>query len=1047
MRQSGLIISTLFFAVIISFAITPAAFAICDQGDAPDCICFDDTGDWDAGGPSPTQPIQSVALDTLGMQESCATNIDGDELEKDTGKPYYSIVLGYNTEAGALWAADLMSQGLGSFEHRQAWCSEAISYWHREAGIPYFYGYRNTDWHPQWLVKSVLDLKTWYETEEGGGRGRWIDAGEIDYQDFQPGVNAPVPGAYMAWTGCAKNILTDTWDYYAFAVSHSLMVDEMWIHRDGSGRVFRVEVSFIEGNSSNRVRNTRKWDDLIAFTPQGSQWIGWNDGADGISNTIDDIGLKIYGFGVDLDAAGQPIYDESRLHFVDYKYMRLVSIDPVITEDDEWDNNYASRVPLLKTLASKLRDNNGPKITCSSNEVKCDGMPDGGGNAWSFPKGIKEEVVILVDFLSPNALPLEGVRMFWDPDFLPQNFEVQMGDAKQNFFKTQLTEISQYKPCSESPPVPLMASLDTPKTDIRYVKFIFPKGTFDTNEALMMDLLLPYDEGKYPDTDEVPEDMPVFVDIMPGDCPNEVTPSDSGRITIALLGSDTIAAGGIVVDSLRFNGNTIKPLTTSYEDVATPFIGSAPGCHTLGMDGYTDLLLEYDLNEFVTELGLKSMMPGANAVRVSGQMNQNYDNAPLLGQDFVVILAGDTDIYYPHVASNAKWETEICVINKGNVELSGTMSLYDSKGALLSDKGITLGSHARNELLVGKEFLDAEAIRYIIFTSDSPNVCGYTKFYHEGLYRVAVPAVQSINAGDIYVPHIDSSTKWWTGIALVNTTDAKKTLDINFNTGETKQIALAAGEHTQFNIKDLFEGVSQPNLESAEISPGAGIIGLELFSAGNTLSGVLLKDDAAGTLYFPHVVNNDKWWTGIAAYNPSPSTASLTVSPYTELGTALAPLNVDIDPGGKYLGDADDLKLPEGTAWFKINSSQDLNGFELFGHRNGNLLAGYSVININSKEGVFPKLEQDGWTGIAFVNTADANAKVTLTMYDDDGFQVAEENMTLAAYEKVLGNPEDIFSGSITAGRYLTFSSDKDVVGFQLNASEDGMMLDGLPGM
>jgi hypothetical protein len=121
---------------------------------------------------------------------------------------------------------------------------------------------------------------------------------------------------------------------------------------------------------------------------------------------------------------------------------------------------------------------------------------------------------------------------------------------------------------------------------------------------------------------------------------------------------------------------------------------------------------------------------------------------------------------------------------------------------------------------------------------------------------------------------------------------------------------------------------------------------------------------------------------------------------------------------------------------------------ELFGTGNGNLLAGYSVVNINGTEGVFAKLEDAGWTGIAFVNTSNASAQISLSLYDDEGFEVSpKRTITLGGNAKLVDNPEDIFGGSISAGTYIKFSSDQEVVGFQLNGSRDGMMLDALPGM
>jgi len=69
------------------------------------------------------------------------------------------------------------------------------------------------------------------------------------------------------------------------------MVNEMWVHEGADGKVFCVEISLLEGNSGFRVKDTRRWDDVLSLTPQGSDWIPANK--------------KIYGFGIDLDPTGQ----------------------------------------------------------------------------------------------------------------------------------------------------------------------------------------------------------------------------------------------------------------------------------------------------------------------------------------------------------------------------------------------------------------------------------------------------------------------------------------------------------------------------------------------------------------------------------------------------------------------------------------------------------------------------------------------------------------------------------------------------------------------
>ena len=409
---------------------------------------------------------------------------------------------------------------------------------------------------------------------------------------------------------------------------------------------------------------------------------------------------------------------------------------------------------------------------------------------------------------------------------------------------------------------------------------------------------------------------------------------------------------------------------------------------------------------------------------------------------------GDWKLYYPHVASDNNWETEICVVNTADQVLSGTLDAYDSNGNRIQERDLTLNGNNRMAFAIGDEFGNHQDIGYFVFSADSSNMCGYAKFYQEGRLREAVPAIQGVNTKDIPIPHIASNDIWGTGIALVNTTDIHKTLEIDFNTGQTIQISMSAGEYKSFTIRSLFGGTPQPDIKSAFISGGSGIIGLEFFSRGNLLGGTLLMDDMASTLYFPHIASNASWYTGIAAINPNSLSANLEITPYTDTGNPLDRLYMDIPSEEKYIGTAKSLNLPGETAWLKIDSSLPINGFELFGTTDEKALAGYSVVNISRREGVFPKLDQMGATGLAFVNTTDAIANVVLAVYDDDGFKVAETSFRLAGYGKIVGQANNFFGDLfLSAGTYLKFSSDKDLVGFQLNSSPDATMLDAIPAL
>ena len=416
------------------------------------------------------------------------------------------------------------------------------------------------------------------------------------------------------------------------------------------------------------------------------------------------------------------------------------------------------------------------------------------------------------------------------------------------------------------------------------------------------------------------------------------------------------------------------------------------------------------------------------------------------------VPASLSNLYFSHIASDTTWKTEICIINKsGADELTGVAKAYDNSGTLISSKTVNLKRNGRKSFIVDKDFIQPSKIGYIVFEPDSTAACGYTKFHVSGKYRVAIPATSHINTNDIYIPHIASNNKWWTGLSLVNTTSSNKTITIEFDNSTKKNILLKANAHKVLTISSLFSGIPQPLIKSAIIKNGSGVVGLELFGSYDStgkkyLSGILLSDEATNNLYYPHITKDTKWWTGLVAYNPAALSAHLTIQSYKSDGTALGSKSIDLPGKTKYIGTPGTLNLPVGSAWFQISSNRPISGFELFGTNNGKQLAGYTGVNINSKTGIFPKLEKNGWTGIAFVNLGNSNASVRLKAFNDSGVETATKLLSLKAHEKKVGAAETLFGKTLVNATYITYGSSNDCVGFQLNGSTNGLLLDALPG-
>lgn len=427
------------------------------------------------------------------------------------------------------------------------------------------------------------------------------------------------------------------------------------------------------------------------------------------------------------------------------------------------------------------------------------------------------------------------------------------------------------------------------------------------------------------------------------------------------------------------------------------------------------------------------------------------NSAKYVTATFTTVQPGSAGpLYFPHVAASVPWRTEIALIHTGDQEWAGTLKAYGNSGKLLETLNVVLPPHGRKEMDVAETFADPANIGYLILDAASDAIRGYTKFYREGYDRAALPAVTASNTSILYVPHIASDAEWWTGISLTNTTSKMKGLTITFDNEQSKSITLAANEHRAFTIRELFGGQPREDIHAAVITNASGVIGLELFGSvggSHRLEGIALTGDTASTIDYPHVAG-DEWWTGIVAHNPSSSGCAITITPYTDGGIVLPALTRSVGGMGKYSGEVSALGLSGQAAWIRIDATRPISGFELFGTTDGRQLAAYAAGGRGGAfEGVFPKIEKHGWTGIALVNTEETAAAVRLTAYSDSGAVEAIRDLTLGARAKGVNPAEAFFAEGAGGATYIAYSSDRRITGFQLNGSADGTMLDGLPAL
>jgi len=411
-------------------------------------------------------------------------------------------------------------------------------------------------------------------------------------------------------------------------------------------------------------------------------------------------------------------------------------------------------------------------------------------------------------------------------------------------------------------------------------------------------------------------------------------------------------------------------------------------------------------------------------------------------------------LYFYHVAEKNEWHTELGIVNTNwNQSVRGYLRAYDEEGSVVSESGeIVLGPHARKEIQVESFFANTSDIGYVIFESDdtiTDSVIGYMTYHSDENFRASVQAASADASNECYIPHIASTSNWVTGIAFFNTEPLIKNVTLEFNNGLSKRIELPPFGHRSFSLRSLFNGQSQPDIESARVVNGAGILALEAFFevGSNTaaLAAIALNAAASDILYYPTIINDAQWWTGIVAGTRSGRASRLIVSAYRENGDTLSSQSLKVDNERRFSGSASGFTLAGDAEYLKIEGTEPLLGFELFG--NAHKIGGFQGTITKRREGVFPIRSQTNVTTLAIINTESVPGLVTLYAYRDDGSLVAREIISIAGYAKENVQPLVFFSTEVHEATYFSFSSSTDVIAFQTTGSMNGEILDTLPAL
>lgn len=235
------------------------------MADAPDCVCFADNAVWD-----PPTPATSSAAGLLSVAESTAAPIPAvpggmgvnESCLPSGGKPFWMMQEGFTDSMDAIDQAD-SEPTFWAAADRQAWCSETVSFWHREAELPFAGGYQRY-FFPTWQLEGSRLIREWYTTVGELERGNpikhavWLNDTELDLNGTF-GVDLPCPGNYQRISKFTYDPQNDTTgDGGTWSGVHSNVVYSVTRYINQHGRVFDLEITTIDGNSNNNTRVSPK---------------------------------------------------------------------------------------------------------------------------------------------------------------------------------------------------------------------------------------------------------------------------------------------------------------------------------------------------------------------------------------------------------------------------------------------------------------------------------------------------------------------------------------------------------------------------------------------------------------------------------------------------------------------------------------------------------------------------------------------------------------------------------------------------------------------
>jgi hypothetical protein len=472
-------------------------------------------------------------------------------------------------------------------------------------------------------------------------------------------------------------------------------------------------------------------------------------------------------------------------------------------------------------------------------------------------------------------------------------------------------------------------------------------------------------------------------------------------------------------------------------------------------------------------------------IAAEGTINFVVSNPPPGGgtsdsHAFTVTPAKPTpaQLYYPWLRSstgpNTRGEnTGFAIVNLSQRDAAITIRAFDTQGREFAGPGIanpvslsiaSLEQRAITESqLFGPGMQEQSAVGWMKLESSESKVAGFFLVFDNSLSTLDGADVSAATLSSFIFPEIEDRGSNRFHIANPGAALAKITFQLYKSDGS--QRTSPVGRDVNGNgaiavlLNELFPGVAPAASDYLRVTSDRGVVPFAHLSRQEQDAEGLNGQDAAGgslTLYSPqYVVGGPDWATTMSIVNLDTGEASVSLRLIGDDGKQIGATKVLPIAGRgkllvsdqKFFVDAGD-QLTQGYVEIKSSGAR-LAGSVVFGDpQRGKYASALPLVSSLANSIVFCQVasgmvgDKVYFTGIAMLNPSDADARVTMEVFDRSGRLIGSKTEAIQAHRRksqLLTEYFTDFSGRDLAGGYIKITADRGLASFALFGSRGAL--------